>query len=215
LQRPPRTRREGRRHRGGASAQHRQRGLAATIATAACLDVHSEAQACRHGRLTATGGHAHGPRDACSVQASPGRRAARRITCRRLGPRLVCLAYAPKALCEPSSTGCLPTRAWAQMHAPRLSSIFWATLSIQRTTVTEYQACLCTAAQPHLAFGHASLMSRLLASRNHIHSASRNDVHLQRLPLAPMLAPGVARAQGLHGGALVPCSSGKAPLQTL
>jgi hypothetical protein len=151
----------------------------------------------------------------CSVQASPGRRAARRITCRRLGPRLVCLAYAPKALCEPSSTGCLPTCAWAQNHAPRLSSIFWAAISIQRTTVTECQACLCTAAQPHLAFGHASLMSRLLASRNHIHNASRNDIHLQRRPSARILAPGVARAQGLHAGALVPCSSGKAPLQTL
>jgi hypothetical protein len=115
----------------------------------------------------------------------------------------------------------LPQQA-AYQHAlgrrrmrPHCRQNFRATLSIQRTTVTECQACVCTAAQPHLAFGHASIMSRLLASRNHIHNASRNDIHLQRLPSAPILAPGVARAQGLHAGALVPCSSGKAPLQTL
>jgi hypothetical protein len=75
--------------------QNRQLGHAATIATAACLDVHSEAQACGHGGLTARGGHAHGP---CGAQASPGRCSARRTTCRRLGPRLVCLASAPAPL---------------------------------------------------------------------------------------------------------------------
>jgi hypothetical protein len=64
---------------------------------------------------------------------------------------------------------------------------------------------------PRARYAHA--MSRLFASRNQIHNASRNDDHLQRLPSAPILAPGIA--QGLHAGALVPCSSGKAPLQTL